>query len=640
MCGVAGFFGPAPTCGAESAVRRMTEAIRHRGPDGKGHAIFEDAGLGHVRLAIIDLEGGRQPMTPCGSRLTIVYNGEVYNFREIRSRLERAGISFSTRSDTEVVVRAYERWGMEAFVSFRGMFALAIWDQEAREGILVRDRFGIKPMMYASRSQTLLFGSEIKALLPVLPGGAELEPESLHLLMNFRYIPGTGTLFQGVRHLPPGHLLRWKEGRTRLIRWAPAEPTEPVTGEGDVVEEVWRLLDQSVNRQLVSDVPLGGYLSGGIDSATLAALAIRHLPKGQRLPTFTIQTGDSPLEAVHAAETARILGADNVQERGSEDLAQSLPRLLWHLEVPKVNAWQSDLVARLAARHVKVALSGLGGDEIFVGYHLHRLIRGLAGMQRAGLGGPARWIGRQGWRVLAGGGLRWDEARRGCKALAALPDWPAVYGILRNVWDCPDLRQTIYGPRLLDQKLPDGVEFIRGLWPREEGGNPLASILRFEREHKMVNDLLLQEDRLGMAHGLEVRVPFLDEDLVAFVSRVDLSIRMAGGKLKGLMRQVVAPLLPAQVLNRPKSGFQVPIHRFFQTHLRPLCQTHLSRERVKASGLFNYDFVDAVLRARPAPRLRWHYFLLYLMLGVHLWEEIFLGRPDVASPLPSPGGLR
>lgn len=628
MCGIAGFFGDGQGDAREMVLGRMLAAIGHRGPDGSGTIFFDRAALGHVRLAIIDLAGGSQPMSTPDGRFHISYNGEIYNFREIRQQLIHEGVVFRTASDTEVALSAYQRYGLKAFDLFRGMFALAIWDSERRQGILARDRFGIKPLYYCLAGKQLVFASEVKGILPVLPARPALDLNGLHLLMNFRYVPGPGTMFENVLQLPPGFCLTWQDSNTyQLQGWA--KPWTETTESDWDVDRIRAALRRAVQRQLVSDVPLGGYLSAGLDSATILANALDGADGRRDFPTFTIQTGDSPLEAEQAAATAGYFGVDNHQEPIAYNLEKVLRRSTYYLEVPKVNAMQSAMVARLARKHVKVALSGLGGDEVFLGYNIHRFLAGFTSVADLPLLPVIRGIGSLGDSVFSLLGLHYEEFRRGSRILQGMPDMIGAYGILRNLWDSPVARKRIYGPRLLAAAPDNAFEVLRGAWP--DVADPVLAAARFELEQKMVNDLLLQEDRLSMAFGLEVRVPFLDEDLVQLVSGIARQRRMPGGKLKHLMRQVVSEWLPPEIIHRPKSGFQVPIHQFFNTHLRPLCETCLSRQRLEDDGLFNYSFVEAVLAARPDKRLRWHYFMLYLMLGTTAWLDIFERGEEVPA---------
>ncbi len=625
MCGVAGIFAASPLEEAGELLGRMQAALAHRGPDGRGTWSSDNAALAHVRLAILDVEGGRQPMVSDDGRYVLSYNGEIYNFRELRSVLEGLGHVFRTSSDTEVLLKGWSQWGEGVLEKLNGMFAFALWDQRERRGILVRDPLGIKPFFYLHDGLRLYFASEAKAILEALSEPPSLDVAALHMLMNFRYLPGDMTLWQGIRQLRPGHILEWEGGGYRIRQWFLLPLQERSRNGARVVERAAIHIEKAVARQLVSDVPLGGYLSYGVDSGIIAAVSASILAEaGQEYPTFTIDTGDSPLEAAGAAETARLLGVANRQERLECDLGQLLPEIIYHLEVPKVNGLQSFLVARLASRHVKVALSGLGGDELFLGYNVHLLFRRFS---RLGGYRPLTTFFRLLQPATTAALLRFspytDEYVRGCRILAS-GDPVFTYGILRNVWDGVVSREAIYGPRMLDcdRELPNAFDYLRREWINTVS-DPLKAMQGYELKEKMVNDFLWNEDRLSMAHGLEVRVPLLDLELLDFAASLASDDLMAGGELKGLMRKAGARWLPREVLSRPKSGFQVPIHLFFDTHLRPLCRIYLERSRLTSYGLFNPEFIERVLRARPSWKLRWHYFMLYLMVGTIIWLERF-----------------
>ncbi|MCK5323698.1 MAG: asparagine synthase (glutamine-hydrolyzing), partial [Desulfobulbaceae bacterium] len=431
MCGIAGIFKNSFIPDAETMVSSMIDAIVHRGPDGKGTLLFDHACLGHVRLSVIDLAGGGQPMSTPDGKLHISYNGELYNFRELRNNLESEGVRFQTNSDTEVLLLAYRQYGIDAFSKFRGMFAFAVWDSRRQEGLLVRDSFGIKPLFYTNLNGKIIFGSEVKGIIQALPHAPGINLKGLHLLMNFRYIPGDQTLFTGIFHLPPGHCLKWKKDGCKIFKWA--DESENTKDDNADIDQIRGTLVRAVRRQLVSDVPVGGYLSAGLDSSTILALSVKN--KGmsaENFPTFTIQTGDSRFEAQQAGETANFFGVPNHQEPLNIDLDNILPRLIWHLEVPKVNALQSAMVARLAGKYVKVALSGLGGDEIFLGYNIHRILALLESSSTGLKRGSAYLLGHAGQTIFGLMGLRFEELKRGCQALRMLPDFASIYGIIRN----------------------------------------------------------------------------------------------------------------------------------------------------------------------------------------------------------------
>jgi len=617
MCGIAGWFRAGTDPGADAGVlARMTARLAHRGPDGRGTAFAGAAAFGHTRLAVIDPAGGEQPMRDAHGTTLITYNGEIYNFRALRAELERCGERFRTDSDTEVILALYRVHGADGFARLRGMYAFALWDGARRTGWLARDPMGIKPLFVAEgRGGRLLFASEAKAILAAEPGHARLDEGALNLVMNFRYLPGGASLFRGVRQLAPGTLLRWREPgavEERALAAAPKPPDEV---------PVLQAIRDSVRHHLTADVQVGSYLSGGLDSALITALAAR---EAGPLPTFTLDVGDDPHEARNAAATAALLGLPNRRGQCAAVDRERLAKLVWHLEVPKINALQVSDLARMTAGHVKVALSGLGGDELFLGYNAHRILHAALWVERA-LPAPVR-------RALAalarptlgtGAGPVWSERARALEMLQILGDWPTTYGILRNVWDAPRLRRRIYGPRMLDARPASAFDTLSALWPRAD--DPLAAMAEFEWREKMVNDLLWQEDRASMAEGLEVRVPFVDRMLLARIAHERRHARIPGGRGKALLRAAALEVLPASVVDRPKSGFQVRVHEFFPTRLAAVAEELLSAEEIRRHGLFNPNFVCHVRSLRPGKRLRWHLFMLYLMLMTHLWMRAFEG---------------
>lgn len=619
MCGIAGILSSGVLeHPVEARLRGMIGSIEHRGPDGLSVHWEGHLGLAHARLAVIDLATGDQPMTDVTGRYTIVYNGEIYNYQALRAELLASGVSMRTQSDTEVVLGCYAREGVAGFGRLRGMYAFALWDRVNRKLVLARDPRGIKPLFYArDREGSLLFGSEAKA---ILAGGvaATLEIPSLHLLMNFRYLPGENTLFRGIQQLAPGEVVVARAGhdsfeRSRISERSPA-------GEIEVLDA----LRSSVQTHLTADVEVASYLSGGIDSAAIVAIA-RSVDGVDR--TFSLPVGDDRQEAVNAARSAELLDVANICGDVPYVTETGLLELLWHLETPKVNGLQSAVLARLAAGHVKVALSGVGGDELFCGYNVHKWFWRLGALGRA----PGRVFARAGAQLgaqlLSAAAPIWSEPERALLAVGALDRPSTVYGLLRNVWDQPRLRRWIYGPRMLDERLPDAFAWLEAAWPTDTCGL-LDGALAFEWRHKMVNDLLWVEDRVSMAAGLEVRVPFVDAVVKASASRISLRRLLAGGVTKSYLREALVPVLPKEILGRPKSGFQIPAGQFFSTHLAGLADRFLNDEVCEHHGLFNPAFVKAVRGRPPAVRWRWHYFLLYLMLQTHLWLERF----DISGP--------
>ncbi len=613
MCGIAGWLSTTRLKeDAPQSLQAMVDAIAHRGPDGEGTNLFDYAALGHRRLAIIDLQGAQQPMFSHDRRYCIVFNGEIYNYHSLRENLIQRGHTFQHHSDTEVIIELYRAEGWKGFEKLRGMFAFTLWDEQLKQAILVRDPQGIKPLFIQQHEGQLSFASEAKALLAQNSQKPTLNHNALHQLMNFRYIPGEMSLFKNISQLAPGRVLNWQVNgeltEHQLQPW--------ITSTDDTLS----LLRESIEQHLTADVEVACYLSGGIDSACIAAVAIEQ----QAMRSFTLAVGDDPNEAINATSSAKILGLDNKQGKITGDLEQQLLALVWHLETPKVNALQVSQLAQLASKEVKVTLSGLGGDELFLGYNAHKIFAQCQSLSKWLPNAASRSTG-----TIAASLIKtlhstpWSEPQRAMQMLQQLGHWPQIYGLLRNVWDAPKMRQKIYGPKMLEQPLDNSFELIEQRWPQAD--SPIAAMAQFELKNKMVNDLLWQEDRVSMAAGIEVRTPFVDGPFIAHMQQFSPEHLMKDGA-KGYMRQVIKPLLPPQILNRPKSGFQLDSPQFFHQHLKPLAKRWLNREITEQHGLFNYNFIVWVQNQPPRTALRWHYFMLYLMLLTHMWMVRFEGK--------------
>ena len=615
MCGISGWFSHTPLAdNAGQHLEQMVQSINHRGPDGQGQKLYRHAALGHTRLAIIDLQQGAQPMSRADGAVCISFNGEIYNYRELQTELRQQGLQFVTDSDTEVILQLFIHQGVEGFARLQGMFALAIWDNRIQTGYLLRDSLGIKPLFYTQHKQQLIFGSEAKAILQYPGFDSQLDTHSLHLLLNYRYLPQEHSLFRHIKQLAPGTILKWSraDGIHHCRFSAPA----------GLQSSVMETLQASVKSHLVADVDVGCYLSGGIDSATISALASRE--QSTPLRTFTLKTGDDPKEAENAARTAELLSIRNDQQEIHIEAEHVLPKLVWHLETPKINALQVYLLAQFTAQHVKVALSGLGSDELFLGYYAHGLLHRLHSLSRylpASLSRAGGYLGTHISRMLAK--TPWTETERGWHMLQAIPQWHRVYAILRNIWDSPQMRHKVYGPRMLDQALPDAFEHQLSNWPKTYD-DPVKACQHYEWHNKMVNDLLWQEDRLSMAHGLEVRVPFVTPAFHTLITDFSREQLMGPSNTpKYLLKTQLQSLLPQEILNRTKSGFQVPAPQFYKQHLESCARIYLQRSKVEQHGIFNADYIQHLQSLPASTKYRWHYFFLYFALLTHIWLDQF-----------------
>ncbi len=652
MCGICGIQSDRPIPLA-ARLSGMNEAQRHRGPDGGGYYVERDEpllvygdcldpgaagvfGLAHRRLAILDPAGGRQPMASADGSLVAVLNGEIYNFERLR-REEAAGYPFSTDTDTEVLLSLYrrepdrpERW----LNLLEGVFALAIWDRRRRRLLLARDRFGVKPLHIACRRQSVLFSSEIKSLLAAgVP--ARLNRAALHAFMNVRYVPGLQTLFSGIERFPPAHYAWVAGGVIRTPRPYYSLPSTKFTGpRGELRERIRDTFYRAVSDQMLSDVPVGFSLSGGLDSsmnvaAGRAALAGSTQPRAgdSRLRTFTLGFGDPSDECGAARLVADKFGAVHTEEVLDANPLAALAEVIRAVEEPKINILQGYLLGRVVSGRVKVLLSGLGGDELFAGYDIHRFCNTLGrghslvpDWLRRGLLSP---LGRLWWRAQnRSEALRFEHYRIGGQIALSLGDRSQFYARLRNAWDYdPEMYGRIYGRPAEFRELPAVDTHFRPFFGPE--GDYLEQVLRAEFQTKMVNDFLVNEDRTTSAHGIEGRVPFLDRALVELAFSIPAREKMRGGETKKLWKDSVGSALPAAILDRPKQGFSFSSYHQWKKDLRTALIESRMVEWCGDTGLFNPRFIGGLLDYPAHPNLRWHYFMAWMMLGVKTWTEVF-----------------
>ncbi|WP_210491642.1 asparagine synthase (glutamine-hydrolyzing) [Patulibacter sp. SYSU D01012] len=574
MCGICGFVSPDHVELDRAAGRRMCETIEHRGPDGHGEVAVSGAGrlhgwIGHRRLRIVDLsEAAHQPMEGEDGAVVLTYNGEIYNFEALRDELRRAGATFRSHGDTEVVLRAYETWG-DAFVErLDGMFALAVWDARRGRLLLARDRTGKKPLFYSTAGGRLTFASEIKALLtcPWVPG--EVDPEAIPEFLTYGYVPHPRTSYRDVVQVPPASVVVYDDDGLHAPRayWSavPAHGTDLRVGP-PVLERIAGLLEDATKRRMVADVPLGALLSGGIDSSLVVGLMTRHAQ--EPVHTFSIGFPEEPSydERSHARLVAEHFGTRHTEHAVRMDAVALVDRLLWHHDQPFADssAIPTFVVAQLARRDVKVVLNGDGGDEVFGGYHRFRaaavsrfLPRAVAraGRPVAGLlprGDGYGDLGRRAQRFL--------ERAEGT-VLDRYQSWIAVAGeeLLPSLLS-PDLRALAVRSHLrrsMDAAYADA-----------DGLPDLDRILYANLRTYLPDDLSVKVDRTTMAHGLEARSPFLDTALIDYVARLPARQKVGLRHVKPVLRRAFGPLLPPQIWDRSKQGFGVPMHRWFREEL-------------------------------------------------------------------------
>lgn len=618
MCGIAGFAGwHLPIAESEARLRAMCNAIVHRGPDDEGRFVAPGVALGMRRLSIIDVANGRQPIANEDGSIQVVLNGEIYNHRELRAKLSRLGHHFATRSDTETIVHLYEDAGDAVVDGLRGMFSFALWDGKRRRLLVARDRVGIKPLYYWEHCEGIAFVSELRSLLAMPGFVARIDPKAIAGYLAFGYVPETACILAGVRKLPPGHLLTWDRERGVSVRryWsAIREPAEWT--EGDAVSELRRLLSESVELHLESDVPLGAFLSGGIDSSTVVALMMRYARQPVR--TFSIGFDDPTFdEAPHAARVARELGTVHTELIVRPDADALIEHVVRSFDEPFADssALPTFLVSQLARQHVTVALSGDGGDELFGGYERYAEVTQLGQLGSAGVRNAIGGVVRRMPHLSPGRNylLDWSRTRQArYTARVTLPLLRSEGGAARaEVAALLDSRDS-----LLDDSFAaaDTRDF-------------LTQMLLVDFGTYLPGDILTKVDRASMAHSLEARVPLLDHRLIEFAVSLPSSLKLRDGTGKWILRQAIDGLVPRSVLEHPKQGFAVPLRRWFRKELRHRVDS-LLRENCAI-----HEFVDPrevrhlVLEHRVGRRD--HSAALWRLMALELWLSL-LARGDLA----------
>jgi asparagine synthase (glutamine-hydrolysing) len=640
MCGIAGivraYRDQAHSDGGidHAAIHRMCEAIVHRGPDDEGIFVKAGVGLGMRRLSIIDLAGGHQPVFNEDKTVWIVFNGEIYNFPELRIELEKSGHRFASHSDTEVIVHLYEEFGADCVDKLRGMFAFALYDERRRKLLLARDRFGKKPLHYALVGDRLLFGSEIKSILAVAPELASVNNEAILQYLYFGYVPDPLTSFLPIQKLPPGHLLEFEAGKIQVRQYwdLPRYSTHYPNSEEECLEEMERRLAEAVRIRLISDVPLGAMLSGGVDSSTVVALMAR--ASSQPVKTFSIGfRHDDFNEAHYARMVAERFGTDHHELIVEPNVLETVEQLTSSLEEPfgDSSMLPTYYVSCLARKHVTVALSGDGGDEIFAGYDRYAIHMGREIFQRI----PA-WA----WRFYRSQVYpRLPRNMRGRKfsynislplreryvdGISFVPAFEREMPLLSN-----EFRDAVRGyadPQLLMYRYFDEAQ----------ANDPLSRMLYTDTKTYMVADILTKVDRMSMLTSLEVRVPLLDHLFVEWVTGLPADFKMRDGKQKYILRKLAERVgVPREVLYRPKQGFALPLVHWMRNELKDLILTVLLEPKTLQRGYFNPQAVQQLLDEHFLGR-RNHSDRIWRLLMLELWHRNFLESFQTADSSSEP----
>jgi len=637
MCGIAGIWGEAN----EELIRRMTAVISHRGPDDCGIKVFthpdQAVSLGHRRLSIIDLSSaGHQPMTNEDETIWVVFNGEIYNFPELRKNLLATGHQFRSRTDTEVLLHGYEEWGIDFVKKLNGIFAFALWDSKRKLLHLARDRYGVKPLFYWKQGHRLLFASEIKSLLRDPSLDREVDPEALLAYVKFRYCPEPLTLFKQVRKVPPGHVMTFGVEKASSSRFyelvfrdthAPADETALATRLRD-------LLFEAVRRQMISDVPVGLFLSGGVDSGGLLAMAKSFSPKP--LKTFTIgfrqedqRFEGQPDDIRYARELARRFKTDHQEIILEPKIVDLLPRVIWHLEDPIADpaGITSYLICQAARQQdTKVLLSGQGGDEVFCGYPWHlaiqlsryydrlpkairALIEKLLNKLPAAKGGPLTATFRRLRKFNNSASLEFEDRLIGFLSYAYGENLSGLLG------------ERYAGS--INAGLPERSHWE--LLKRSSRWHYIDRMLHLDMGTFLPSLNLAYTDKTSMAFGVEVRVPYIDNEVVDFMAGVPPELKMRGTTRKYLMKQALRGLLPAHILNRKKAGFGAPIRTWIVSDLKEMIDDLLCESNLKRRGFFEPHYVSRLIQENASGRHDYNY-LIYILLSFELWCRVYLDK--------------
>jgi asparagine synthase (glutamine-hydrolysing) len=629
MCGIAGIVCTEYGSVDAATIRAMCQTIVHRGPDDEGVLVRGPAGLGMRRLSIIDLAGGHQPLSNEDGTVWIVYNGEVYNFPELRPELENRGHHFRTHTDTEVIVHLYEELGPRCVEKLRGMFAFAIYDERRRRLLLARDRLGIKPLHYASYKGRLLFGSEIKCILAAEPELARVSSQALLQYFHLGYIPDPATAFLDIRKLPAGHVLEFEDGKLGVRQYwdVPEYGTHQPRSEEECLEELERRLAEAVRIRLIADVPLGALLSGGVDSSTVVALMAR--ASSGPVKTFSIGFKHADFnEAPYAQRVAQRFGTDHHELILDPDVVETVQTLARTLEEPfgDSSMLPTYFISCLARQHVTVALSGDGGDELFAGYDRYR--RCL----RNGFNWIPGWAGRwyreqmharlprnlRGRNLAYSASLSWEE--RFLEDVSFLPGFERDTPLLSE-----DFRRTL--PRSSEP-----LDFMRDYLRKAPARDPLGRILYLDTKTYLPGDILTKVDRMSMLTSLEVRVPILDHVFLEWVTALPPQWKLRGGSQKHIFRKLAERVgVPREVLDRPKQGFALPLVHWIRVELKDLILTTLLEPRTLQRGYLNESGVRRMLDEHFQGRTS-HWSRIWRLLMFELWHRDFIER--IAAPQP------
>lgn len=617
MCGINGFVGGE----FGDLLKKMNDAVIHRGPD--DHGEYHDTGiaLGHRRLSILDLsERGRNPMFTDDQSACIVLNGEIYNFKDVRTELEKKGHRFKSETDTEAVLYAYKEWGEEFLSHLRGMFGLAIWDIEKKRLILARDRIGIKPLHYSIVGDTLLFASEQKSLLQYEKVNRAVHRQAVYNFLNINYTPGNDTFFAGIKRIPAGHMLIYDKSTgikgIRFKKYWDIPVNIQQISDADAIKQLNLHLTRSISEHLMSDVPFGAYLSGGVDSSAIVGYMSRLVD--EPIKTYSVGFDEPWDELGEARRIAEHFGCDHHELIvTSKDMRKHYAKAIWHMDAPQRNIIPSMLISKLAKKKVTVMQNGLGGDEIFAGYRRHKY---LLRSERIGKILP-KALREHVFANLSRIVPSSLEIKRGLRYLATSGEKEKNYIVIAP--------QVVY-PEDLDKSVAGAM--LHGLTPMEDVVRPyfrddvdfFNQALIMEIKSYLTDDLLDRFDRLGMSASIEGRVPFLDHDLIEFAFTLESNLKLRNNQGKWLLKQTVKDMLPAGVINNKKQGFNMNNYHWFKGEFGDIAKQILVGSGTTRSGYFNKEYFTKILNRKMTPRYVWHYAHAWNAAAFEIWHKMYI----------------
>ena len=636
MCGIAGIVGS--TAGDAAAMQRMLDSLAHRGPDDEGTWCGREAHLGQRRLSIIDLEGGRQPIPNEDQSLWLVCNGEIYNYRELRAELLEAGHRFSTHSDSEVVVHLYEEHGLDCVDRLRGMFAFALWDEKRRRLFCARDRLGQKPLFWSCRDGEFAVASEIKALIARDPSLSDPDLETLDQYLALRVIASPRRMFRGIRKVPPGHRLTYSAATGVQVEryWKPQYEPKWEGSDEELVDELEKRIIDCLRLHMVSDVPVGAFVSGGLDSTLVLSILMEHVASGP-IQTFSVGLPYKKFdEAPYARMVAEKYGTQHIEKVVVPSLVDLLPKLVWHLDEPSDPlSCCTYLIAEMAREHVKVVLGGDGGDELFGGYDRYygnlyaSRYAHVPSFIRKGLIGPLLSLLPDGnWYKSKSHQIKWLHR------LSFLKGAERYASSLGYFYFPAAFRQELYGPemaRVLENADPECS--IREPFDDADAKELLDRMLYADTQVRLPDHPVMILDRMTMAHGLEARAPFMDHELAEFCARLPVALKVRGRSLRRIQRMLCERYLPREVLERPKQGFSSAMPYLLADEYRLLFGFFLRDSELARDGLFRQSTLDRILRENESGAAD-HGNRLWLLLNSEVWYRMFV-RGDSSEMLSS-----